>query len=144
VILRVAGIYGPGRLPLARLREGTPVICPREAPPSNRIHAQDLAEVCLAAATRAPAGRIYNVSDGRPSSMTEYFYTVADLAGLPRPPCVPYAQAEAELGPGMWAFLSESRRLDSRRMLNELGITLRYPELADGLRASLADDQSLV
>jgi nucleoside-diphosphate-sugar epimerase len=144
VILRVPGIYGPGRLPIERLREGLVVVCPEEAPPSNRIHADDLARVCLAAGLRGRPGAIYNVSDGTPSSMTEYFYAVADRLGLPRPPCVGLAEAKRRMSPGMWSFVSESRRLDVRRMKAELGVALRYPDLGEGLRASLDADQSLV
>lgn len=140
VILRVAGIYGPGRLPVARLRAGTPVVCPEQAPYSNRIHAEDLARVCIAAAERGVAGGIYNVADGETGSMTDYFYAVADRLGLARPPCIPLAEAEKVLGPRMWSFLRESRRLDVSRMRRELGIELLYPGLESGLAASLAEE----
>jgi nucleoside-diphosphate-sugar epimerase len=137
VILRCGGIYGPGRLPIERLRQGMVVVCPEEAPYSNRIHSDDLARVCIAAARRGRGGEIYNVADGNQSTMTEYLYAVADAAGIRRPPCVPLAQAEQHLSPGMWSFIRESRRLDVSRMLGRLGVELRYPTLADGLRASL-------
>jgi len=70
VILRVGGIYGPGRLPVERLRQGTPVLLERDCGYTNRIHADDLAAVCVAAALRGHG--IYNVSDGHPSTMTDY------------------------------------------------------------------------
>lgn len=85
VILRVPGIYGPGRLPLERIRNRTPVICPEEAPPGNRIHAEDLASLCIAALERGEPGDVFNVGDGQHASMTDFIYTVADLAGLERP-----------------------------------------------------------
>ena len=67
VILRVSGIYGPGRLPLARLRQGMALLEESAAPPSNRIHVQDLVTICAAAMTRGKAGETYNVSDGTPA-----------------------------------------------------------------------------
>ncbi len=137
VILRVAGIYGPGRLPLERIRAGMVVVCPEQAPLSNRIHADDLASICLAALQRAPAQAIYNVADGQASTMTDYFYAVADLAGLPRPPCVPLAEAAAHLSPMMMSFINESRVLDCQALFSQLQVQLRYPQLADGIRASL-------
>ncbi len=133
VILRVPGIYGPGRLPERRLREGLPVLRPEDSPYTNRIHADDLAAVCAAAAERGRPGAAYNVSDGHPSTMTDYFNRIADLLALPRPPTVDMAEARRVLSPGMLSFLQDSRRLDNRRMREELGVTLRYPELDAGL-----------
>ena len=139
MILRVSGIYGPGRLPLERIRRGDPVICPEQATPSNRIHVTDLAATCLAAARQGRPGGIYNVCDDRTSSMTDYFYRVADAAGLPRPPCISMAEAEDRLSPMLLSFLRESRRLDNRRLHEELGVELGYPTLDEGIPASLAE-----
>lgn len=133
-ILRVGGIYGPGRWPLERLRAGTPVLREEECGYTNRIHADDLAAICVAAAERGGADRIYNVSDGSNGTMTQYFYAVADRFGLPRPPALTLAQAMQQLSPAMLSYLTESRRMDNRRLLSELGVTLRYPDLASGLK----------
>lgn len=133
-ILRVGGIYGPGRWPLERLRAGTPVLHEEECGYTNRIHADDLAAICVAAAERGGADRIYNVSDGSNGTMTQYFYAVADRFGLPRPPALTLAQAMQQLSPAMLSYLTESRRMDNRRLLSELGVTLRYPDLASGLK----------
>jgi nucleoside-diphosphate-sugar epimerase len=73
VILRVPGIYGPGYLPEKRLRSGEPVLREDESPFSNRIHADDLARICIAAARHAHPSRLYNVSDGHPTTMTDFF-----------------------------------------------------------------------
>ena len=131
-LLRVGGIYGPGRLPLDRLN-GMTVICPDEAPWSNRIHVDDLVATLVAAARRGRSGRVYNVADGHPTTMTDYLYRVADIAGRPRPPCVPRAQAPQHLSPGMLSFVRESRRLDTTRMREELAVTLAFPTLDEGL-----------
>jgi len=135
VILRVAGIYGPDRLPLPRLRAGTPVICPDEAPYTNRIHVDDLATACRTAL--ASGSGTYNVADDQPTTATAYFYRVADRAGLPRPPCVGMAAAPEVLSPMMLSFLRESRRLDNRRLRKELGVRLQYPDLESGLASLL-------
>jgi len=133
VTLRVAGIYGPGRLPLERIRSGLPLVRPEDAPWSNRIHAEDLVAACIAAMERGADGAVYNACDGNPSTMTDYFYQVADAAGLPRPPVIPLAEAQGLLSAGMLSYMRESRRLSNRRLIEELGVSLRYPSLHEGL-----------
>jgi nucleoside-diphosphate-sugar epimerase len=137
VILRVPGIYGPGRLPLERLRQGLPVIRPEEAPYSNRIHVDDLAQICVAAGRYAGPATLFNVSDGHPTTMTDYFMQVADLTGLPRPPCISLAEAATSLSASLLSFIEESRRMDNRLLRESLGIVLRYPDLASGLPTCL-------
>ncbi|MFA7632194.1 MAG: SDR family oxidoreductase [Thiohalomonadaceae bacterium] len=132
-ILRVGGIYGPGRWPLARLRAGTPVLREEECGYTNRIHIDDLAKICVAAAMRGGKDRIYNVSDGSNGTMTEYFYAVADRFALPRPPALSMAEARLQLSPAMLSYLTESRRMNNHRVLQELGVQLDYPQLAAGL-----------
>lgn len=138
VVLRVPGIYGPGRLPLERIRRGDPVIVEPEAGPGNRIHVDDLAGVCVAAATLPAArNRVYNVGDGNHASSSAYFNAVARLAGLPAPPAVSREEARRSLSPAAWSYLADSRRVDTTRMREELGVKIRYAELEDGIRASL-------
>ena len=139
VILRVAGIYGPGRLPLERLRRRLPLVAEREAPFTKRIHVDDLVDVAVTAMERAPDGAIYNACDGHPTTMNDYFNRVADLAGLARPPVVPLAEAPEALSAGMLSYMQESRRLSNRRLLDELGITLTYPILSEGLASCFTD-----
>jgi nucleoside-diphosphate-sugar epimerase len=136
-ILRVPGIYGPGRLPLDRLRRGVPAIDPREATPGNRIHVDDLVTACLAAGLSDRADcRIYNVTDGSDESHTAYLQRVARIANLPAPPLISVAEAQIAPAPA-WSFLKESRRVGNRRMLEELGVTLAFQDLDAGIRASL-------
>jgi nucleoside-diphosphate-sugar epimerase len=135
VILRVAGIYGVNRLPLNRLSEGAPVLRSEESPFSNRIHADDLARLCLAAADKGGDGEIINICDGETSTMTDYFNAVADAFALPRPPQVTLAEAKICMPPLLFSYFSESRRLDNRRMRERLGVNLLYPDLASGLAA---------
>jgi nucleoside-diphosphate-sugar epimerase len=138
VVLRVPGIYGPGKLPLERLRAGLPVLREVDAPYTNRIHADDLAAICVAALDSEHHDTAYNVSDGHPSTMTDYFYRVADAAGLPRPPVVSREEAQQVLSEGMLSFLQDSRRMDNRKLLRELAVTLRFPDLEVGLRSCFA------
>jgi nucleoside-diphosphate-sugar epimerase len=137
-ILRVPGIYGPGRLPLERLRRRDPAIDPIDAGPSNRIHVEDLVTACLAAGFAARAGgRIYNVTDGSDDSLTVYLQRVARIGNLPPPPLISRADAAKTFSAASWSFSSESRRVDNRRMLDELGVALTFHDLDAGIRASL-------
>ncbi|HBX43903.1 MAG TPA: NAD(P)-dependent oxidoreductase [Deltaproteobacteria bacterium] len=139
VILRVAGIYGPGRLPLDKVRKRTPVLAGSESPCSNRIHADDLARVCVAAAKRGRGGAVYNVSDGQPGTISQYYCAVADRLGVPRPPEVTMSEARRVMSEAMLSYLSESKRVDNRKMREELGVELLYPDLDSGLAASFVD-----
>jgi nucleoside-diphosphate-sugar epimerase len=137
-VLRVAGIYGPGRLPLERLRRGDPAIAPGEATPTNRIQVEDLVSACVAAGISARADQsIVNVCDGSDASSTEFLLRVARIAGLPAPPFVSRAEAQAAFTASAWSFLGESRRVDNRRLTETLGVALAYHDLDAGIRASL-------
>ena len=140
VILRVSGIYGPGRLPLERLKKALPILREDLAPYSNRIHQDDLAMVCVAAAERATSGSVYNVCDGQPSTMSHYFKAIARAFNLPEPPELDREQAEKQLSAGMLSYLNESRRLSNRKMLDELDITLQFPDLASGLKEITSEE----
>ncbi|WP_126457089.1 SDR family oxidoreductase [Sulfuriflexus mobilis] len=136
VILRVPGIYGPGRLPRARLEKGLPVLNETESGYTNRIHSEDLATICVAAAERGQPGAVYNISDGHPGTMTEWFNAVADHLGLSRPPQISLTEAETQVSAGMLGYLKESRRISNRKMIEELGVELAYTDLRLGLGAS--------
>jgi nucleoside-diphosphate-sugar epimerase len=138
VVLRVPGIYGPGRLPLERLRAREPAVHPEEAGISNRIHVDDLVEACLAAALNPEARGVYNVTDGTSISSTEFLDRVAKLAGLPPPPRVSMDEAQLTFSPERLSFINESRRVSNERMLKHLGVKLRYADVEAGIRQSLA------
>jgi nucleoside-diphosphate-sugar epimerase len=137
VILRVSGIYGPGRLPLMQISQGQPLLREEESGPSNRIHADDLARICLVAAEKGRRGEIFNVSDGNPSSMTTYFNACAEAMGMPRQPQVTREEARQVMSPLMFSYVNESRIIDNQNMLERLQIKLRYPTIDEGLPASL-------
>ncbi len=137
VILRVSGIYGPGRLPLTQIHGGQPLLLESESGPSNRIHADDLTAICLAAIDKGQGGDIFNVSDGKPCSMTEYFNAVADALGVARQPQVSMEEARRVMTPLMLSYVSDSRVVDNTLMLERLGIQLRYTSMIDGILASV-------
>ena len=138
-VLRVPGIYGPERLPLAALANGDAFLRPEDAGPGNRIHVDDLLECCLAAADNPRASGVFNVSDGDPLSATGFAQATARATGLKAPRLVSRSEAPQVIGPGRWSFLSESRLLDVRRMQEELAPAMRYSNPLDGLAASLKE-----
>ena len=137
-VVRTPGIYGPGRLPIERLKRGEPMIRHSEAGFSSRIHVDDLvAALLLAGSAPRAVERVYNVTDGNATSMTEYFERVALLTGLPPPALVTRAEAEQAVSPGLWSYLAESRRIDSSRIREELGFAPRFKDLRLGILSSL-------
>lgn len=140
VILRAPGIYGPGRLPLQRLEEGGAFLTDQDASPGNRIHVDDLASCCIAALCEDTPAGIYNVGDGDNRSATWFAHEVARQAALPEPRLISRAQAEKEFSPVRLAFLSSSRIVDTAKMREVLGVTPRYANPEDGIRASLQQE----
>ena len=135
-ILRVPGIYSAGRLPLARLKAGTPALLPERDPYTNHIHADDLARIVVAALARGRGGRTYNASDDSGMRMGEYFDLVANAFDLPRPPRVSWETAQAQLPEEQLSFMRESRRLANGRLKKELRVRLRYPSVRQGVSAA--------
>jgi nucleoside-diphosphate-sugar epimerase len=135
VILRVPGIYGPGRLGVDRLKAGEACLRESEANPGNRIHVDDLVACCIAAlSTETPSG-VYNVGDGNYCSATWFAGEVSRQAGLPAPREISREQAAQEFSPMRLAFLASSRKVDTTKMRQILGVTPRTPE--EGIRDSL-------
>ena len=141
IILRVPGIYAHDRLPIARLKAGTPALIPEQDVYTNHIHAADLASITLAAIKRLrrrvrPQVRIYHASDDSALKMGEYFDLVADAFSLPRPPRLPRAKLDAAVSPMLRSFMSESRRLDNTRMKRELRVKLQFATVFEGVAAA--------
>ena len=133
VVLRVPGIYAFSRLPRERLQRKTPVVRAAECGFTNRIHADDLARICVTAMRRAPAGEIYNATDGSPGKISEYLQAAAQALNYPLLPEISIEQAQNELSAGMLSYLNESRKISNQKMLNELGVELLYPDFRDGI-----------
>ncbi|HXD39973.1 MAG TPA: NAD-dependent epimerase/dehydratase family protein [Ramlibacter sp.] len=136
-ILRIPGIYAADReggTPRERLLKGTPVLQSNDDVYTNHIHADDLARAVLAALWRGKPQRTYNTSDDSELKMGDYFDLAADLYGLPRPTRLPRTAAQTELPLMLLSFMSESRRMENKRLKRELRLVLRYPTVAVGLR----------
>jgi nucleoside-diphosphate-sugar epimerase len=132
-ILRVPGIYAADRLPLERLRKGTPALLPQEDVHTNHIHADDLARVIALALQRALPGRVYHAVDDSDLKMGEYFDAVADAFHLARPARLPRAELQHLVSPMLLSFMRESRRLTNDRIKSELGMQLCHPQVTEAL-----------
>jgi len=138
-ILRVPGIYGPGRIRPERVRNREPVIRKEDAPFSNRIHAADLAAICEVTALKGQADTIYNASDGHPVSTEEFYNIMADLMLLPPPPAISLTEARERMSSLRLSFIEESRRVDNSRLRKDLGYQYRYPTVHSGLKSTLEE-----
>ena len=135
-ILRAPGIYAADRLPLERLRKGTPALRDEDDVFTNHIHADDLAILACAALRYGRANRTYNASDDSEMKMGEYFDLVADRFGLPRSPRLSRGEAAVQMSALQLSFMSESRLLANHRIKEELRAKLRYPCVKDGVEAA--------
>jgi nucleoside-diphosphate-sugar epimerase len=133
---RLAGIYGPGRSVLDKLRAGTAQRVVREGQVFSRIHVDDLAATLAASLARPAPGRAYNVADDAPAPPGDVVAFGAGLLGLPVPPEVPFESAG--LSPMAASFWAESKRVSNQRIREELGVALACPDYRAGLRAVLA------
>jgi nucleoside-diphosphate-sugar epimerase len=133
VILRAPGIYAADRLPLERLRAGTPVLRAEDDVYTNHVHADDLAAIAVRALQDDARAGIYNASDDSDMRMGDWLDLVAARAGLPRPPRIARAEAAGRIPAELLSFMGESRRLVNRRMKDALGIRLQYPTVYDGV-----------
>ncbi len=136
-VLRSSGIYGPGRLGIERIEQKVPILRPEDANPGNRIHVDDLTRCCLAALDSAKPAGVYNVADADQRSTTWFAKEVARQCNLEAPPEISRRQAIREFSATRMSFLAESRRIDSTRMREELGVIPVYDNAEEGIRASL-------
>ena len=134
-VLRVPGIYARERLPLERLQKNLPALCAADDVFTNHIHADDLARLICATLRYGAPNRIYNASDDSALKMGDYFDLVADHFALPRAPRLAQEDAEKALSPLQFSFMRESRRLDNRRIKEELKAQLHFAHVALGLKA---------
>lgn len=136
IILRAPGIYAIERLPLERIRSGTPAMIANEDSHTNHIHADDLAAACLAACTKAAtlnSNQILNVVDDSDLKVGDFLDLLADHFQLTRPPRVSRAELQTRVNPPIASFLNESRRIQNTRMKAVLNLKLRYPTVQDFL-----------
>ncbi|MCB1365918.1 MAG: SDR family oxidoreductase [Rhodobacteraceae bacterium] len=137
-IFRLAGIYGPGRGPLAKLREGSARRIVKPGQVFSRIHVEDIAQVLAASMARPDPGAVYNLCDDDPAPPEDVIEHGANLLGLPVPPAIPFDRAD--LTPMARSFYGESKRVRNDRIKTELGVVLKYPSYRDGLAALVRDE----
>lgn len=136
-VFRLAGIYGPGRGPFEKVRDGTARRIIKPGQIFSRIHVDDIAQVLAASIARPKPGAAYNVCDDDPAPPEDVLSHAARLLGLPEPPAVPFDQAD--LTPMARSFYSESKRVRNDRIKTELGVRLIHPGYREGLAALLTD-----
>ncbi len=137
-IFRLAGIYGPGRGPFAKVRAGTAQRIVKQGQVFSRIHVDDIAATLMASLARPNPGNAYNVCDDDPAPPEAVIEEAARLLKAPVPDAVPYEMAE--MTPMARSFYAESKRVSNARMKTELGVALAYPDYRSGLRALLAEE----
>jgi nucleoside-diphosphate-sugar epimerase len=142
-ILRLGGIYGPGQNGMLRVLRGVAHCVAKPGHVSNRIHVFDIAQAIDAAFARHADG-IFNVVDDEPASPSAQVAFAADLLGVAPPPEIPYAEAARVLTPFALSFYDGCIRARNDKLKAELGVTLRYPNYRDGLRALHAAGDHLV
>lgn len=139
-IFRLAGIYGPGRGPFAKVRKGTARRIIKPGQVFSRIHVADIAQVLKASIERPNPGAAYNLCDDDPAPPQDVIAHAAELLGLPVPEAVAFD--DAEMTPMARSFYAESKRVRNDRIKDELGVTLKYPDYRAGLAALLAEDRA--
>ncbi|MBP1182568.1 SDR family oxidoreductase [Methylobacterium sp. PvR107] len=132
-VFRLSGIYGPGRNPIVKLREGRSQRIVKAGQVFNRIHVDDIATTLRASIDRPRAGAVYNVTDNEPAAPQTVTEHAAALAGLPLPPEIDFETAD--LSPMARSFYGENKRVRNALIRDELGVALAYPTYREGLAA---------
>ena len=137
-VLRLPGIYGPGRSAIDRVRAGTALRIDKPGQVFSRIHVEDIATAVLAAMTRSSPGAVYNVADDLPASNSDVIAYACGLLGLPVPAVIGWDEAAPTMSAMARSFYAENRRVRNDRLKHDLGVALRYPTYREGLRAIAA------
>lgn len=138
-IFRLAGIYGPGRNPIAKLREGKATRLVKPGQVFNRIHVDDIAGILMASLARPRNGAVYNMADDEPAPPQDVVGFAAELTGLEPPPEIPFA--EARLSPMAASFYGENKRVSNALVKRELGYAFRYPTYREALKVLAASGE---
>ena len=134
-IFRLAGIYGPGRGPFSKVRNGTARRIIKKGQVFSRIHVEDIAQVVAASICAPHSGAIYNLCDDYPAPPQDVIAFAAQLLGRPIPKDEPWQSAQ--MSQMARSFYAESKRVRNERIKTELGVVLKYPDYKTGLRALL-------
>lgn len=134
-IFRLAGIYGPGRGPFAKVRAGAARRIIKPGQVFSRIHVDDIAQTLFASINAPNPGAVYNLCDDDPAPPEDVLAYAAELLDLPVPPAIDYDSAD--MTPMARSFYAESKRVRNDRIKSELGVKLIYPTYKHGLQALL-------
>ena len=134
-IFRLAGIYGPGRGPFAKVKNGTARRIIKKNQVFSRIHVEDIAQILHASINRPRFGAVYNVCDDYPAPPQDVIAHAAELLGAPIPPAIDFEKAD--LSPMAQSFYAESKKVKNDLIKSELGVALFYPDYRQGLAALL-------
>ena len=134
-VLRLAGIYGPGRNQIENLREGTARRVVKPGQVFNRIHVEDIARAIAACLTTDMPGGIVNVTDDEPAPPQDVVVFAAGLLGIAAPPETSFENAR--MGPMALSFWGQNKRVANRILRERLGVTLACPTYREGLRSLL-------
>ncbi|MBT3238783.1 MAG: SDR family oxidoreductase [Rhodospirillaceae bacterium] len=138
-IFRLAGIYGPGRSVIEDIHDEKARCIDKPGHKFSRIHVDDIANVLMASMNKPAPGSIYNVADDEAAAPADVITYTCELMGVPTPPLVPFAEAEAEMSLMQRSFWADNKRVDNSRIKNELGVELAWPTYREGLRALVQD-----
>lgn len=138
VILRLAGIYGPGRSAFDKLRDGTAHRIVKPGQVFNRIHVADIGRITALAAQQRLAGT-FNLADDEPAPPQDLVTHAADLLGMEPPPALDFETAE--LTPMQKSFYADNKRVSNAAIKTALGIELLYPNYRTGLAAILEAEE---
>ena len=143
VVLRVPGIYGPGRLPLERLRRREPRCIPTM--PASATGFMSMIWWRPALPPHSMPKRAVSTTSlmATPAARTDFLDRVAALTGLPPAPRVSMDEAQLTFSPERLSFLHESRRVINERMLKHLGVKPRYADMDEGIRRSLEEESRM-
>lgn len=133
-ILRLAGIYGPGRNALAQIKTGEARAIHKPGQVFNRIHVDDIC-TAIQAVMRHHFDGVVNVTDDLPAPAAEPIQAAAALLGLPAPEVIAFEEAAKSMSPMALSFWSGSKRVRNQRLKAELGVDLKYPTYREGLAA---------
>jgi nucleoside-diphosphate-sugar epimerase len=142
-LFRLAGIYGPGRSALDEVRAGRARRVIKPGHQFGRIHRDDIARAVLVAMeqARGPGMRVLNLNDDEPAETAHVLEEAARLLGVLPPPAVPFAEAVRSMSPMARSFWAENRKVSNQATKKALGISWRYPNYREGLRAILAEER---
>ncbi len=136
-VFRLAGIYGPGRSVLDRVRAGAAQRIVKPGHAFGRIHVDDIASVLRASMADPAPGAVYNVCDDEPAAPAEVVEFACRLLDVEPPPEIPFDEAARTMSPMALSFWRDNRRVDNGRIRRDLGVTLAYPTYREGLQAIL-------